>query len=66
MRIYFTLLCSVFLLYCKAQPKPGAVLIAAGFTEPVDIVHAGDDRLFIVERTGKIKILFPDSSVTTF
>ncbi|MBK7035216.1 MAG: PQQ-dependent sugar dehydrogenase [Bacteroidetes bacterium] len=66
MRIYFTLLCSVFLLYCKAQPKPGAVLIAAGFTEPVDIVHAGDDRLFIVERAGKIKILFPDSSVTTF
>ncbi len=28
-----------------------------GFTKPVNIQHAGDDRLFIVEQDGKIKIL---------
>ncbi len=30
---------------------------AAGFTEAVDIVNAGDDRLFIVERAGRIRIV---------
>lgn len=30
---------------------------ATGFTEPVDIKHAGDSRLFIVEQDGIIKIV---------
>lgn len=30
---------------------------ASGFVRPVDIVHAGDDRLFVVERNGRIKII---------
>ncbi|MBK9503981.1 MAG: PQQ-dependent sugar dehydrogenase [Bacteroidetes bacterium] len=42
------------------------MLVAEGFEEPVDITHAGDERLFIVERLGKIKILYPDTSVATF
>ncbi len=37
--------------------------IVAGFEIPVDITHAGDDRLFIVEKTGAIKILNADGSV---
>lgn len=36
---------------------------AAGFQLPVDIAHAGDDRLFIVEKGGVIKILNPDGTV---
>lgn len=66
MRIFFTFCLSFSLTYIGAQPKPHAVLYASGFIEPVDIVNAGDDRLFIVERAGKIKILHSDSSVTTF
>lgn len=31
--------------------------IASGFDSPVDIANAGDDRLFIVERSGRIKII---------
>jgi glucose/arabinose dehydrogenase len=31
--------------------------IATGFSAPVDIAHAGDDRLFIVEQPGRIKII---------
>ncbi len=38
-------------------------LIASGFSSPLEIKHAGDDRLFVVERGGQIKILNPDGSV---
>jgi glucose/arabinose dehydrogenase len=32
-------------------------LFASGFNAPVDIAHAGDERLFVVERGGLIKII---------
>ncbi|MDX1408429.1 MAG: hypothetical protein R3330_09860, partial [Saprospiraceae bacterium] len=31
--------------------------IASGFNTPVDIAHAGDDRLFVVEKRGMIRIM---------
>ncbi len=34
-----------------------ATLFSSGFTEPLDIKNCGDDRLFIVERGGLIKII---------
>lgn len=37
--------------------------VRTGLSSPVDIVHAGDDRLFIVERAGRIRILHPDGSL---
>lgn len=40
----------------KAQPLIGYQSVATGFTAPVDVVNAGDSRLFIVEQGGKIKI----------
>lgn len=36
---------------------------ATGFSSPVNVKHAGDDRLFVVERAGVIKILNSDGSV---
>ncbi len=36
---------------------------ATGFTSAVEITHAGDDRLFIVEQGGNIKIVNPDGTV---
>ena len=39
------------------------VTIATGFTEPVDITHAGDGRLFIVEQGGRIRIIDEDGTV---
>jgi len=33
------------------------VPVAGGFSLPVDITHAGDDRLFVVEQRGLIKII---------
>jgi len=38
-------------------------LYASGFSNPVNIKHAGDDRLFVVERGGVIKIVNSDGSV---
>ncbi|MFI5172386.1 MAG: PQQ-dependent sugar dehydrogenase [Chitinophagales bacterium] len=51
-----TALC--FLVICKiyAQPNISLEIFATGFDDPVDITNAGDDRMFIVERKGYIKI----------
>ena len=38
-------------------------LISDGFSSPVDITHAGDERLFIVEKEGKIQISSKDGVV---
>lgn len=35
---------------------------ATGFSSPVNVKHAGDDRLFVVERAGIIKILNSDGT----
>lgn len=39
-----------------AQPQLRLVDVASGFVNPVDIQHAGDERLFIVEQEGRIQI----------
>lgn len=38
---------------------------AAGLSAPVDIAHCGDDRLFVVEQAGVIKIISPGGVVST-
>jgi len=39
------------------------VLVANGFSSPLEIQHAGDERLFVVEQGGIIKILNSDGTV---
>jgi glucose/arabinose dehydrogenase len=42
----------------------GIELFKAGFTNPVEIVHApGDARLFVVQQGGAIRILNPDKTI---
>lgn len=36
---------------------------ATGLTQPVDIAHAGDSRLFVVQQNGRIKVVNSDGSV---
>ncbi|MAT92941.1 MAG: hypothetical protein CME59_10115 [Halioglobus sp.] len=48
------------------QPASGelrAELFATGLSSPVAIAHAGDERLFVAERGGAIRIVQPDGSV---
>ncbi|HEU4496987.1 MAG TPA: PQQ-dependent sugar dehydrogenase [Flavobacterium sp.] len=40
----------------------GIVPFASGFNDPVEIAHAGDSRLFVVEQAGRIKILNADQT----
>ncbi|NDI98679.1 T9SS type A sorting domain-containing protein [Flavobacterium sp. LaA7.5] len=37
-------------------------LFASGFNSPTEIAHAGDDRLFVVEQGGMIKVLNADGT----
>ncbi len=38
---------------------------ASGLSGPVDLAHCGDERLFVVEQAGRIKIIAPDGTVST-
>ncbi|MDC8000359.1 PQQ-dependent sugar dehydrogenase [Aequorivita todarodis] len=40
-------------------------LFKSGFSDPLNIQHANDDRLFVVEQGGKIKIIQADGTVNT-
>ncbi len=46
------------------DPKPALAPFATGFSQPIDITHAGDKtgRLFVNEKTGKIIALNADGS----
>ena len=60
---YLTL---IFLCYNSSFSQ--SVLLESfgpSFNSPVEIKNAGDERLFIVEKSGKIKILNPDGSVNS-
>lgn len=64
MRNFALLLSLITVTSCFAQtPQLKLELIASGFSKPVDIKHAGDNRLFVVERQGAIKILRPNGTV---
>src|SRR5437763_2296454 len=49
----------LFLCFSKQQSQAQISLtpFASGFSEAVDIKNAGDSRLFVVERAGRIKIV---------
>ena len=48
---------------CAQAQEVNLELFQNGFNNPVDIQNAGDERLFVVEQAGIIKILNPDSTV---
>ncbi|MFT6333674.1 MAG: glucose/arabinose dehydrogenase [Saprospiraceae bacterium] len=56
-----------FSLFIAAQPTLQYVLVYSGLSSPVDISNAGDgsNRLFIVEKTGIIKIIEDGSILAT-
>lgn len=37
--------------------------VATGLSQPVDIVNAGDERLFVVQQSGQIRIVQPNGTV---
>lgn len=55
---FMLLACSLF-----AQPKLQMQTYVSGFSRPVDIVNAGDERLFVVEQNGFIRIIDTNDQV---
>lgn len=41
----------------SAQPQLHLVPLVSGLTQPVDMVHAGDERIFVVEQPGIIRVI---------
>ena len=46
-----------------AQPQLELQAFASGLSQPIDIVNAGDDRLFVVQQRGLIRIIEADGTV---
>lgn len=44
-------------------PQLSLYLVKQGFNKPLDIKHCGDDRLFIVEQPGIIRIMSKDGNI---
>lgn len=56
---------SLYISTLFAQPTINFELITTGFVLPTDIVHAGDERLFVVEKGGTIRILNEEKQILT-
>lgn len=64
MKIFTFLIVLLFYsLVNYSQPQIALAQFAVGFSSPVDIANCGDDRLFIVEQDGIIKIVQPSGTV---
>jgi glucose/arabinose dehydrogenase len=61
MKVFFLFIALVFVQCMQhsqtVPPVIGLQSFATGFTSPVEITHCGDNRLFVVEQDGLIKIL---------
>lgn len=57
MKKIFTLTFSLLFVLLLQSQSLELVPYAAGFSSPIDVTHAGDDRLFVVEQGGRIKII---------
>ena len=56
MKKFIPLLTILFVLnLLKAQPNISLEQFGPTFSDPIGIKHAGDSRLFIVEKPGRIK-----------
>lgn len=59
--LVFTLLCGCLF----AQPNLTLQSYVTGFSSPIDIANCGDERLFVVERAGTIRIIENGVRLTT-
>jgi len=64
MRISLFLI-SLFVALCGYSQNVNIDIFASGFNSPTAIEHAGDARLFVLERAGVIKILDENGTINT-
>jgi len=58
-----TLLLAMASIFAANSQELQLQQFASGFSSPVEIAHAGDDRLFVVQQTGQIRIVNADGTV---
>lgn len=63
-KITLFLLAIVTFSFCNAQSLD-LELFASNFNNPVNIKHAGDDKIYVVEQDGYIKIINADGTVNS-
>ena len=65
MKTIFSFLLFCFFVILSFSQTLELTPFANNFNDPIEMAHAGDNRLFIVEKSGIIKILNSDGSVNT-
>lgn len=63
--LYLQILFSLAFLTAYTQPEIELLPFASGLTNPIDIAEAGDERLFIVQQRGLIRIISPDGTINS-
>ncbi len=63
MKTIYTCLFSLLIVTFSFSQELELQLVANGFSSPLELKHAGDDRLFVVEQGGRIKILNSDGTI---
>lgn len=63
MKAFFPQLVFFFSITLCTSQTVEIELFQEGFSTPINLQHAGDDRLFVVEQGGVIKVMHPDGSV---
>lgn len=56
----------VYLPVATGGREPVLVPLGEGFSVVTAVTHAGDERIFVVERGGRVKIYHPDGHITLF
>lgn len=64
MKTIFSFLSVCFFSITLFAQEISLELVSGGFSNPLEIQHAGDERLFVVEQGGRIKILNPETGET--
>lgn len=62
MKQYLLFLCLFFQIITLSQTL-NLELLANGLNDPTELTHAGDERMFVTQQNGLIKILYQDGSV---
>jgi len=66
MKQLFTFCLTAFLGSLFAQaPRLQLSLYASGFNSPIEMTHCGDDRLFVIEQSGYIRIIQNGTTLST-
>lgn len=63
MKLFYNCLFSLLYVAISYPQEIELVHLVSGFNSPLELKHAGDDRLFVVEQGGIIKIISSDGTI---